>query len=544
MKKCKTCPFIGDPLSDFFQRNRSGKTYPSSYCKECERRKARESKKARYHDPAIGPQVRAHTKERTDTPEYRDKLNSGLRERYATDEEYRQALLDNRKERRLDPEKGAAIRETAARSYQKNKCSIIAKASARVKADPKLKLRGYMRSRISEALAFFGKRKDRVASLHYLPYSWDDLYRHLESQFEDWMNFSNYGPYDPNRRTWQVDHVVSQVFFPYDSMDSDLFRMCWDLRNLRPLEAVKNLSEGDRTDIMGPIRDIRHVFQEVRDGLESTFQCREDLKTVRDRLSIIGPASTDLPSLHAGLSYLDSIFVKRFHSRTTRFPSLIESVNNDWELFRVIVHCVKKGERITPISVISNLRFVVRTPGHFFPSAATAIWKAYHLSDFPSFDPFLGWGGRTLGASAANVHSLIGCDLQPESVSGCRRVARDLGSEFEFHEVDVLQFLRSSDKTFGFVFTSPPFMDTEDYGVESDSMRQNWLDDFVLPLAREFRRHLAPGGKVALHLKDLKGAPTFTAYHSAMMAAGFKQTARHKYGRTWTQAVYVYEVST
>ena len=47
---------------------------------------------------------------------------------------------------------------------------------------------------------------------------------------------------------------------------------------------------------------------------------------------------------------------------------------------------------------------------------------------------------------------------------------------------------------------------------------------------------------VALHLKDLKGAPTFTACHSAMKASGFSQINRHKYGRTWTQAVYIYSL--
>jgi hypothetical protein len=85
-------------------------------------------------------------------------------------------------------------------------------------------------------------------------------------------------------------------------------------------------------------------------------------------------------------------------------------------------------------------------------------------------------------------------------------------------------------------------MDTEEYGIESDSMRQNWLDDFIFPFIEECARHLTGEGHLALHLKDIKGAPTFTADHAAAKAAGFKQIARYKYSRTWAQAIYVYSL--
>ncbi len=43
-------------------------------------------------------------------------------------------------------------------------------------------------------------------------------------------------------------------------------------------------------------------------------------------------------------------------------------------------------------------------------------------------------------------------------------------SSSEFHHVDALQFLRGTDERFGLIFSSPPYMDTEDYGVESDAV--------------------------------------------------------------------------
>lgn len=69
--------------------------------------------------------------------------------------------------------------------------------------------------------------------------------KHLESQFEDWMSWDNWGVYDPktwddndkSTWTWQIDHINPMANFTYESEHDPGFRDMWQLENLRPLSA-------------------------------------------------------------------------------------------------------------------------------------------------------------------------------------------------------------------------------------------------------------------------------------------------------------------
>lgn len=480
--------------------------------------------------------MKARAAERASQPEYREAVNSAFRIKYSTDPQYRQSVLDRMRDNRADDVKNRVIRSRAAAYYQRNRKRIVAQNTKRAAENPRIRIRGFMRGRISEALSSHGKLKGGVASLQYLNYSWEDLYRHLESQFADWMNFSNYGS---GPGTWQVDHIIPQVFFPYDDMDSELFRWCWDLKNLRPHPSDLNAQEDDRRHLLGDPRDIRLLFQELRLPRVELKENQQDVLCAAARIQpVAGACSMSM----VGLNFLDSIFTTRFGSSTARFPSLEKALLNDQMLYEAVICLIKREERVTPGAVHSAIRYRVRTPGHFFPMAAVSVLKRYGMG-MHVFDPFLGWGGRCMAALCTDVSSYTGCDLQSEVVNGCSTLAHAFGSPrpVTVLHVDALEFLKSTSQKFGLIFTSPPYMDTEDYGIESDAMRAGWLDSFVFPLVEQFSTHLEHGGRVALHLKDVKGAPTFTAYHAAMKAYGFVQTGRHKYGRTWTQSVYVYE---
>ena len=64
------------------------------------------------------------------------------------------------------------------------------------------------------------------------------LRQHIERQFDDNMNWDNYGIY------WHIDHIIPQSCLPYTSMEEDNFKKCWALNNLRPLEAKENMTDG------------------------------------------------------------------------------------------------------------------------------------------------------------------------------------------------------------------------------------------------------------------------------------------------------------
>ena len=66
------------------------------------------------------------------------------------------------------------------------------------------------------------------------------LKTHLENLFDENMNWQNYGSY------WHIDHIEPQSWFIYDSIDHPAFKACWQLSNLRPLEAKENIRKGNR----------------------------------------------------------------------------------------------------------------------------------------------------------------------------------------------------------------------------------------------------------------------------------------------------------
>lgn len=94
--------------------------------------------------------------------------------------------------------------------------------------------------------------KSDKSSFKYLPYTIKELKLHLESLFEPWMNWNNWGVYnskiwdDNNSSTWkwQIDHIAPHSTFNYDSMEHPEFKKCWALENLRPYSAKQNILDG------------------------------------------------------------------------------------------------------------------------------------------------------------------------------------------------------------------------------------------------------------------------------------------------------------
>lgn len=86
---------------------------------------------------------------------------------------------------------------------------------------------------------------------NYLPYTPQDLKRHLESQFDDSMTWKNHGLY------WHIDHIIPQAAFHYDTEKHPDFLKCWSLENLRPLKAVDNIK---KSSIYNGKRIINNTF--------------------------------------------------------------------------------------------------------------------------------------------------------------------------------------------------------------------------------------------------------------------------------------------
>lgn len=148
------------------------------------------------------------------------------------------------------------------KKYQKDNKDRIRKQKReyireRRRTDPNFKLRNNVSRLIAYLLETNSSSKNGESCLQYLPYTIDELKFHLEALFESWMTWKNWGVYDSkiwddndsNTWRWQIDHIIPHSTFKYTSMDSQEFRDCWALSNLRPLSAKRNVIDGNRRDV-------------------------------------------------------------------------------------------------------------------------------------------------------------------------------------------------------------------------------------------------------------------------------------------------------
>jgi hypothetical protein len=114
-----------------------------------------------------------------------------------------------------------------------------------------IKLKKRVSRRIKHALTSRNIAKI-IDTLAFLPYSIEELKLHLESKFEPWMNWNNWGNYNPktwgendsNTWTWQLDHIKPMATHVYSCESDPGFKDAWRLENLRPLRSKENIILG------------------------------------------------------------------------------------------------------------------------------------------------------------------------------------------------------------------------------------------------------------------------------------------------------------
>ena len=168
----------------------------------------------------------------------------GLRSLCKTcDKAYKQAnkekIAEQRKAYRQENKEKIAEQNKA--YYEENKDKIAEQKAAnekkRMANDPAFKMKKRIGSSVYKALKKQGKTKGG-STFSALPYTPQDLVEHLEKQFDEKMNWDNYGTY------WHLDHIYPQSLFPHSSLEDENFQKCWTLENLQPLEAKENMSKG------------------------------------------------------------------------------------------------------------------------------------------------------------------------------------------------------------------------------------------------------------------------------------------------------------
>jgi hypothetical protein len=242
-KTCKVCLEEKD-ISNFEKRKTpAGTFYFRSECKDCKR--------------IINNKYYLNNKNRINT-----QVNNFRIENPLIIKERKQAYYEKNKDKINNKTKKYYIKNkniiNAKKKifYVKNKDRINAQKLGYQKSkemkDPCFKLRRRVSNMIYISLKNDNCTKNNFSILCYLQYSIEELKLHLESLFEQWMTWSNWGNFnlktwddnDQSTWTWQIDHIIPHSTFKYTSMEDEKFKKCWALENLRPYSAKQNIIDG------------------------------------------------------------------------------------------------------------------------------------------------------------------------------------------------------------------------------------------------------------------------------------------------------------
>jgi len=232
----KTCSKCQEEKNECeFYKDKRHKDGLCSRCKECMNQRQKEynakpENKERKKEYDAKPENKERKKEYDARPENKEKHNQSVR-KYATKPENKERKKQNNKEYNARPE---------------NKIKTNQQRKERCQTDFCYKLRKCISNAIWKGLKKNYGSKRGSSILSKLPYSMQELKQHIENLWESWMNWENHGPYDPNRKTWQIDHIKPHSSFHYENMDCEEFKKCWALSNLRPLESLANIKKGNK----------------------------------------------------------------------------------------------------------------------------------------------------------------------------------------------------------------------------------------------------------------------------------------------------------
>lgn len=260
MKKCNKCKEIKEEKEfspSHYKKN-------GGWCRLCNTEYMREFKNKN------ADKMKTYQQE-YDKQHYQDNKNKIKEDKKIYYLENKENILENRKEYYQEHKKEK--NKYNKKYYMQNKNTILTNANKyykdniakvrkynnqyiknRKQQNPLYKIRASVSSSINIYLKNHGFSKNNKSISKYLPYTTNELKIHLESQFESWMTWKNYGTYrknnwdDNNKLTWswQIDHIIPQSNFKYSSMGDEEFKKCWALNNLRPYSSKQNLLDKNR----------------------------------------------------------------------------------------------------------------------------------------------------------------------------------------------------------------------------------------------------------------------------------------------------------
>lgn len=212
-RKCTKCNQEKPATLEFYPPHKIGKYGLHSWCKPCKK--------------AIDAARRARPDQLARQQKWRDENKEKVKESNAR----------YRAEGYSSTEHCAAWREANLERARELEASRARHRRATV---PWYNLKTRMSARIS---AMLKNGKQSRTTFEILGYTAQDLCAHIEKQFVKGMGWHNMSE-------WEIDHIIPVSYLKADDMNSDDFKACWALSNLRPLWKKDNRAKGAKLETL------------------------------------------------------------------------------------------------------------------------------------------------------------------------------------------------------------------------------------------------------------------------------------------------------
>jgi len=257
VKVCNKCGQSKTENSDNFEWRSDTQKY-RGLCRICVQK--RRAKYREENRDKIRKADKEHYKNNADKIKRRTKkyASNNIEKVRETKRKYRKKNADKIKKRdqKYREENKEKIQQTIKRWRKENKEQLRIKKAKYLRNRRKTDIQFRLKESVSNMMRIYLYRRNASKGgksiKHILPYTIDELKTHLESQFESWMSWDNWGIYKPSAWddndsstwTWNIDHRIPQSKFKYSSINDHEFLECWALDNLRPLKSKDNIING------------------------------------------------------------------------------------------------------------------------------------------------------------------------------------------------------------------------------------------------------------------------------------------------------------
>lgn len=204
----------------------------------------------------------------------------------------------------------------------------------------------------------------------------------------------------------------------------------------------------------------------------------------------------------------------RLDTETKKNKSILYGFNNDANYRKQFArYAVEVAERVPPQNEYYKL-IGIGTAGYqyvneFQPYMARDIYKKYVREGDKVLNPCAGWGGRLLGIASCMFSDIeyVETDPSTETYQGLVKLKRflRLGDQYKQYNLP-FEELEVKENYFDFVFTSPPYFDTERYADEdTQSFKrynsfETWRDAFLKPMIDKILFCMKDDGKCLLNV--------------------------------------------